>query len=316
MHRVAVDRDLYLENYWLKNRRSVNKGKRGPIFAWVIPASQRRKAGAADMVNQLRHQGLEIHRADTAYNAGTIEVAVPGDYIIRADQPYRTMADMYLSVQNYPPQNPRPYDDTGWTMQYMRNVKVTPVKDKSILDRAMTLLKADARPSGGIDGWGGILLIDHTTDNALMAFRFRHKDVKMLVAEEDFEESGHKWRAGAFIIPEAGPCQTRTGTEGNRFERVGSGGRFIGQDARVEDPADRLRAFLVEHPGRGLGARGARRVRNPVHLFCGSEAARVEPAHQVRRDYFSAYPGHIAGDYRRDSQERQKRIRFHTANAI
>ena len=42
--------------------------------------------------------------------------------MIRADQPYRTLADLYFSVQNYPAANPRPYDDTGWTMQYMRNV--------------------------------------------------------------------------------------------------------------------------------------------------------------------------------------------------
>ncbi len=43
---------------------------------------------------------------------------------------------MYFSVQNYPPQNPRPYDDTGWTMQYMRNVKLTPVTDKSVFERS------------------------------------------------------------------------------------------------------------------------------------------------------------------------------------
>ena len=45
-----------------------------------------------------------------------------GDYIVRGDQPYRTVADMYFSVQNYAPSNPRPYDDTGWTFQYMRNL--------------------------------------------------------------------------------------------------------------------------------------------------------------------------------------------------
>ena len=48
-----------------------------------------------------------------------------GDYIVRGDQPYRTLADMYFSMQNYAPANPRPYDDTGWTFQFMRNVKVS-----------------------------------------------------------------------------------------------------------------------------------------------------------------------------------------------
>ena len=59
----------------------------------------------------------------------------PGDYIIRGDQPYRTLADMYFSVQNFSPSNPRPYDDTGWTFPYMRNIVVKTVTEKSILDQ-------------------------------------------------------------------------------------------------------------------------------------------------------------------------------------
>lgn len=202
LHQVAENRSLYLENYWMKNKRAIEKGKDGPTYAWVIPAGQRRKIDAADMVNELRRQGLEVDTANTAFRAGSVDVAA-GDYIVRADQPYRTLADMYFSVQNYPPANPRPYDDTGWTMQYMRNVKLTPVTDKSILDDGMTLLTADAKVAGGIHGSGSTLVIDHTTDNALMAFRFRNRDVRMLAAEDDFELDGHKFRAGAFIIPDA-----------------------------------------------------------------------------------------------------------------
>src|ERR1035438_9169270 len=66
-----------------------------------------------------------------------------GDYIIRGDQPYHTLLDMYFGVQNYPVANPRPYDDTGWTMQYMRNVKLHKAADKSIFDKPMTLLASD-----------------------------------------------------------------------------------------------------------------------------------------------------------------------------
>ena len=202
LHKVATEKELYLENYWMKNKRAVDKGKQGPIYAWVIPAGQRRRLDAIDMVNDLRRQGLEIDKATAAFKAGNVDVAA-GDYVVRADQPYRTLADMYFSVQNYPPANPRPYDDTGWTMQYMRNVKLTPVTDKAVLDEPMTLLTADVKAPGGIEGSGSVIVIDHTTDNALMAFRFHHPDVKMLAAEDDFEINGHKFRAGAFIIPDA-----------------------------------------------------------------------------------------------------------------
>ncbi len=206
LNQVGKDRELYLQNYWLKNKRSVDKGKTGPTYAWVIPAEQRRRSDAADMVNALRRQGLEVQTANAPFTAGKTNIA-GGDYVIRADQPYRELADMYFSIQNYPVANPRPYDDTGWTMQLMRNVKLTPVTDKSVLTAPMTLLTADAKPSGSLNGSGDMLIIDHTTDNSLMTFRFRHKDVKMLAAEDDFELSGHKFRAGSFIIPAGSRAQ-------------------------------------------------------------------------------------------------------------
>src|SRR5580700_1685832 len=203
LHKVAEERNLYLEDFWMKNKRAIDKGRSEAPYAWVIPAGQRRRADAADMINALRAQGLEVQLAGSAFKADKTDVAA-GDYIIRADQPYRTLADMYFSVQNYPVANPRPYDDTGWTMQYMRNVKLTPLTDKSILDRPMTMLASEAKaPGSGVEGSGSTLVVEHTSDNNLMAFRYRNKDVKMLAAEEDFDLNGHKLRAGAFIIPNA-----------------------------------------------------------------------------------------------------------------
>jgi hypothetical protein len=202
LQHVAKNKELYLENYWLKNKRAVDKGKNGPTYAWVIPAAQRRKADAADAVNELRAQGLEISRASSSFKAGSVDVQA-GDYIVRGDQPFRTLADMYFSVQNYAPQNPSPYDDTGWTFQYMRDIKIVPVTDKSVLDQGMTMLTADAKATGGIEGTGGVLVVDHTADNNLVTFRFKNKDVNMRAAEDDFEAAGHKFRAGAIIIPNA-----------------------------------------------------------------------------------------------------------------
>ncbi len=199
---VGKNREMYLENYWLKNKRAYDKGRNGPIYAWVIPANQRRKADAADAVNELRRQGLEVGTATTAFKAGTLDVAA-GDYVIRGDQPYRTLADMYFSLQNYAVGNPAPYDDTGWTFQYMRNVVVNTCTDKSCLDQKSTLLTADARAPGGVEGSGSTILVENTTDNNLTAFRYRFAGVPMRAAEEDFEAGGHKFRAGAFIIPNA-----------------------------------------------------------------------------------------------------------------
>lgn len=202
LNRVATDRRLYLENYWIKNRNAIDAGRTGPVNAWVIPAGQTARLNAVSMVNDLRRQGLEVSRADAAFTVGGVAVE-PGDYVIRADQPYRTLAEMYFSVQNYPAANPRPYDDTGWTMQFMRNVVLRPVRDVSVLQKPMTLMTADETPRGAIAGAGRVILFNHTGDNELVGLRFRLKGAKMLAAEEPFEAGGKRYAAGAFILPAA-----------------------------------------------------------------------------------------------------------------
>ncbi len=199
LNHVARNKESYLENYWLKNKRQVEKGKAGPVYAWVIPAGQRRKGEVADVVNALRFQGLEFHTANADIKAGTLEIK-KGDYIIRADQPYRIIPEMYFSVQNYPAANPRPYDDTGWTTQLMRNFQVIECTDKSIQSAAMSPVIGDVKAPGGISGEGPTIVVEHTTDNNLMAFRFRHPAVSMAAAEEAFEANGKKFAAGAFLL--------------------------------------------------------------------------------------------------------------------
>jgi hypothetical protein len=199
---IAKNKETFLENYWLKNKRAVEKGKNEAPHAWLIPAGQRRKVEAAELVNLFRRQGVEVHTANAAFTAGKVDVAA-GDYILRMDQPYRTLVDMLMDVQFYAPANPRPYDDTGWTFPLLRNVKAVKVNDKAVLTQGMTLLAADAKVPGLVAGSGGTLIVDHTTDNTLVTFRFKHKDVKMLAAEEPFEAGGRKFTAGAFIIPDA-----------------------------------------------------------------------------------------------------------------
>ncbi len=199
---VADHPQWFLENYWLKNQRSVEKGLTGEVNAWVLPANQRRRADAAEAVNDLMRQGLEFHRADDDFEFDGVEVE-EGDYIVRADQPFRTIADMYFSLQRFSLDNPRPYDDTGWTFQLMRNLELHAVGDPEILEEDMTRVTGPVRIEGEIDGRGRIIVVDHTTDNNLMAFRFRHPGVRMLAAEQDFEMDDHQFRAGAFIIPDA-----------------------------------------------------------------------------------------------------------------
>ena len=204
---VAENRQKFLENYWTKNKNAINKGKYAAVKAWVIPAGQRAKANVAESVNELMVQGLEFHTANADFTINGIEVQ-RGDYIVRGDQPFRTIADMYFSIQNYPTTNPSPYDDTGWTYQMMRNMLIHEIGDASIHSRAMTPVKGKVTAPGGIIGQAGsTVVIDHDGDNNLMTFRFRFPAVAMQAAQAEFDAAGRKFSRGSFIIRNANRAQ-------------------------------------------------------------------------------------------------------------
>src|SRR4029453_2525185 len=129
---------------------------------------------------------LEISTASSAFQAGATRVE-PGDYVVRGDQPFRTLAEMYFSIQNYPPQNPAPYDDTGWTFQLMRNLRVIPIGDAAILGQRMSPVTSDVKATGGIVGTGKAIVIEQTADNNLATFRFRNPAIRMVAAETEFD---------------------------------------------------------------------------------------------------------------------------------
>src|SRR6185436_767854 len=181
--------------------RSVAKaGNEGPA-AWVIPSDQSRVVEAADMMNLLRLMGVEVHTTDKETTIKDQKLPA-GSYVVRMDQPYSRMADMLLDTQYYNVSDPQPYDDTGWTLGALRNVKTIRVIDKTVLQTPMTLLTRDAKVTGSVATAAAPVayVINHNAENTLMTLRFRLKDLKIAAAEDAFEAGGQKFNAGSFII--------------------------------------------------------------------------------------------------------------------
>jgi hypothetical protein len=124
-----------------------------------------------------------------------------GSYIIRMDQPYSRFADALLDTQYLSPRDPRPYDDAGWTLGALANVKTVRVMDTTILDVPMAKVDGSVTASGGVKGSGRTTyLVNHNADSVLATFRYRLASVPMDAAEEPFEASGRKFARGTFII--------------------------------------------------------------------------------------------------------------------
>jgi hypothetical protein len=240
MHNVATNKDQFLTNFYLKSRRAVEKARKEGPAAWVFPADDSRPGEQAGLLNLLEMQGVEVQRTSKEFRVPAAapstesaerasgrrrggdsgdaaaaddkkpadekkpqETVFPaGSYIVRMDQPYSRLADAVLDTQYYNPRDPRSYDDTGWTLGALRNVKAVRVTDAAILDVPMQKMGAVEVP-GGVSGEGSTFLINHNTDNALATLRFRMANVAMDAAEEPFELDGIKFKAGTFVIRKA-----------------------------------------------------------------------------------------------------------------
>ncbi len=204
MNTVAVNATRFMENFWLKGKRSVAKARLEGPAAYIFPGDDPRPGQVASLLKLLQLQGVEIHRADAPFKVGKTEFPA-GSYVVRMDQPYSRMADMMLDRQYFNVEDPRPYDDVGWTMGPLFNVKTVRVDEVAVLDAPMTLLKGEVKAQGGVSKLGGegalkAYIINHNADSQIASFLFKQKGLKFQVAEKAFEAQGKKFNAGSFIL--------------------------------------------------------------------------------------------------------------------
>ena len=200
MSYVGDNKETFLNNFYLKSKRSVAKAKTEGPAAYIFPGDDTRPNAVAELINVLKLQGCEIHRLskDVEVKEGKFTA---GSYVVRMDQPYSRMADMLLDTQYYNVTDPSPYDDTGWTLGPLHNVKTVRVKDDKILAAEMTLTSGPATVAGKIEGTAKAgYVINHVGESQITQLRYRLKDVKMSAAEDTFKVGDKSFNAGSFIV--------------------------------------------------------------------------------------------------------------------
>jgi len=175
LYYFAQNGQHFLDNFWLKSKRSIEKPQLAGPAAYVLTASERDKGAQMHLLHALHLQHVEISRAGAPF---TVEVAddtegsdngtgkskgkapeavVPpkvattkrtfpaGSWIIRMDQPYSRIADTLLDRQYWSPDDPQkhPYDDTGWSFGDLFGVDVARVVDTSVLKVPMQAVQGD-----------------------------------------------------------------------------------------------------------------------------------------------------------------------------
>ncbi|MGB7727702.1 MAG: M14 family zinc carboxypeptidase [Candidatus Acidiferrum sp.] len=225
LHYFNEDKRLFLKNFYLKSKRSIQKPSTEGPAAYVFPADDPRATVQADLLRVMFKQHVEISRSTGAFTVALPvkkekKPAKPGDseekpkppapttrsfpagsYVIRMDQPYSRVADALLDYQYWSPDDPQktPYDDTAWTLGELFGVQVARITDPNIL--AIPMARVTELPSvGGVQGEAAIYAIDNHAEPALATLRYRLKGATIDAAEEPFQSGDHKFSRGTFLI--------------------------------------------------------------------------------------------------------------------
>ena len=168
--------------------------ERGVIGAPSGSSAGRR--GEASAAPSPARSGRE-HAADSTGSQITVHA---GDWIVRMDQPYTALVRTVLARQHYRPDDPTPYDDTGWSLDELRHVTVHTIADSSVLTQPMRPLPSDAAVVGDVAGDGRVLAVPHLGDWRSATLPWKVGAASVRVADTAFAAGGHQFPAGTFLV--------------------------------------------------------------------------------------------------------------------
>jgi hypothetical protein len=238
----------FLDNFYLKAKRSVQKPALGGPAAYVLPANPAETNRQLALIDVLKRQHVEVSQLTLA-RAQTVPAAKRGDppvsetlpagsFVVRMDQPYSRIADALLDRQYWAPDDPQkhPYDDTGWSFPQLFNVKAVRIVDPAILTAPMTPLAEVGDLAGKVTGAGDVAVVNNSGQTSLLSLVYRLKGAKITVAEAAFDAGGKHYAAGSLLI---------TGVEETR---LAAALKALALDADRFPAAPQVAAHLVTAP--------------------------------------------------------------------
>jgi hypothetical protein len=169
--RETINRQIYEVN-----RETIEMGKKGNPSAILVPLeNQHDPREAAHLVDRLNLGGVEIYRADAAFEADGKKYGA-GTFVIPMTQVFARYAKDMIEPQTYPevrrgPNSPPepPYDVTAWSLGMLVGVQTTFVKEQ--LPASLKMTKVDGLPPmpGSVSGTGARYGFDYNGPDTALA---------------------------------------------------------------------------------------------------------------------------------------------------
>ncbi len=223
----AQNTKLFLNNYYLKSKRSIQKPAQNGPAAYVISAEEPSPGRRAMLLRILKDQHVEVCQTtapvtvqlppvDSTDSAddksktiakndptpSTSRTFPVGSYVIRMDQPYSRIADALLDRQFWSPEDAQkhPYDDTGWMLGPLFGVDTARILDPAILKAPMQRVEDPTAPPPPAPLTGDTFLVENHADPALITLRYQLPHAAISATDTTITIAGHNYPAGTWIL--------------------------------------------------------------------------------------------------------------------
>lgn len=188
-----------LYNKYQAGRDTIHQFTNNPPYAYVIPAGQIHPVEADNLAHVLLTNGVEVHRARTAFAANGRSYPA-GSWVVLMDQPYAQLAKELIEPQVYPDIRSngtpvRPYDVAGWTLPLQMGVETDAVAEPVTAAQRAQLdpVTAITPTPGAVTGSGSVYLMGPETNqhfHAMNAVLAAGGHVSLLAARGGDEPAG------------------------------------------------------------------------------------------------------------------------------
>jgi hypothetical protein len=172
---AADRRETIMRGIYEVNRQTIEDGRKGKPSSILVPVDTQHDAReAAHLVDRLHLGGVEIYRADAAFEADGKKYGA-GTFVIPMTQVFARYAKDMLEQQTYPevrrapnaPPEP-PYDVTAWSLGMLLGVDTVFVKNPL---PAVRMTKIDGLPkiAGEVAGSGARFVFDYKGPDSAIA---------------------------------------------------------------------------------------------------------------------------------------------------
>ncbi|MFQ5824354.1 MAG: M14 family metallopeptidase [bacterium] len=206
---AANNRELLLQNRVFKARRTIKRGKEGPVFAYIIPAGQHDPLTIEKFIGVLMNNNIEVHRATSDFIQDG-RAYTTGDFVVSLAQPNGVLAKSLLAEAHYPDNAItrradgsilRPYDMANFVLAEHMDVQAQPAYNQ--LNVSLERLTETPKSQGSVKGSGSAgWILSHQYNDAFRAMNeilAQGSDIFWL--KQPIELEGKKYAPGAIWIP-------------------------------------------------------------------------------------------------------------------